>query len=747
MRKMGFGLVLAVALCLTATAWASVVYVDVPALTAEADRVVIGDVIDVSSFWDDDAGLIRSRTTVEVSDVLFDRGAGYVDSGDGRFEVLEMSGGTVGDMTLRVSVLPVFEVGDHVLLFLGDSEIGLVQAFQGAYLTDGELVARMAPSCRRVFEDTLRPLADMLRDIEQALPPGTTLRRVTPYDGSFQIPFSQGRYALCGYDWTYKASPMGENYVINPNCADSAAGSTSEQIAAIQNGPQQWNNAGANFEFTYGGTSSSTSVTYNGVNLVYFDTTPPDGGSYIAATYIWTSGGTDITENDLVFNDRDYVFWNGSGSCSGMMDIWNIAAHEFGHYLCLDHSSNSSATMYYAAGYCETYKRTLHQDDIDGIVAIYGAGPSDPYPPTPDPMTWSSTPSPDGLSSVSMVCTTATDADSPPVQYYFDFTTGSSGGNDSGWQSSTSYTDAGLEANGEYTYRVKARDSATPTANETAYSATETTATLIETPNGVTFGTVSDSYITLNVDGTLSNLAAGSSGAYFDSTTAGGDTGINLWIKTTTDAAYSLDPDTSYTFRVKARNRLGVETAYTSSSSKATLASTPGAPTLSNVTNNSMDINVDPNGNPSYTVFAIMCTATSPTDGTWDGQYVNASGNPSASAVWRTDGDWGTTTVQGLQSATQYTFAVKARNQESVETAFGTGASDTTTSSFAIGDLNCDGYVNNFDIDPFVLVITSTPPYTDYYSAYPGCDHMLADINQDGTVNNFDIDPFVDLIT
>ena len=64
------------------------------------------------------------------------------------------------------------------------------------------------------------------------------------------------------------------------------------------------------------------------------------------------------------------------------------------------------------------------------------------------------------------------------------------------------------------------------------------------------------------------------------------------------------------------------------------------------------------------------------------------------------------------------------------------------------GDLNCDGVLNNFDIDPFVLVLTGTPPlYPEYYAVYPDCDHMLADCNEDGTVNNFDIDAFVYLLT
>ena len=68
--------------------------------------------------------------------------------------------------------------------------------------------------------------------------------------------------------------------------------------------------------------------------------------------------------------------------------------------------------------------------------------------------------------------------------------------------------------------------------------------------------------------------------------------------------------------------------------------------------------------------------------------------------------------------------------------------------SFVYGDLNCDDAVNLFDIDPFVLVVTGTPPsYPEYYGVYPDCGILLADINADGSVDLFDIDPFVDLLT
>ncbi|HOO16198.1 MAG TPA: hypothetical protein PLU99_03735 [Phycisphaerae bacterium] len=69
---------------------------------------------------------------------------------------------------------------------------------------------------------------------------------------------------------------------------------------------------------------------------------------------------------------------------------------------------------------------------------------------------------------------------------------------------------------------------------------------------------------------------------------------------------------------------------------------------------------------------------------------------------------------------------------------------DATCTTGLPGDLNCDGAVNVFDIDPFVLALTDAAAYD---AAYPTCDIELADVNDDGQINAFDIDPFVLLLT
>jgi hypothetical protein len=63
---------------------------------------------------------------------------------------------------------------------------------------------------------------------------------------------------------------------------------------------------------------------------------------------------------------------------------------------------------------------------------------------------------------------------------------------------------------------------------------------------------------------------------------------------------------------------------------------------------------------------------------------------------------------------------------------------------FLLGDMNCDGVINNFDINPFVLALTDPAAYR---ATYPNCNIMNADVNGDGDINNFDINPFVALLT
>jgi hypothetical protein len=60
------------------------------------------------------------------------------------------------------------------------------------------------------------------------------------------------------------------------------------------------------------------------------------------------------------------------------------------------------------------------------------------------------------------------------------------------------------------------------------------------------------------------------------------------------------------------------------------------------------------------------------------------------------------------------------------------------------GDLNCDGAINAFDIEPFILALLNPAGYA---LQFPDCAAGFGDVNGDGAVDAFDIEPFVRLLT
>lgn len=66
------------------------------------------------------------------------------------------------------------------------------------------------------------------------------------------------------------------------------------------------------------------------------------------------------------------------------------------------------------------------------------------------------------------------------------------------------------------------------------------------------------------------------------------------------------------------------------------------------------------------------------------------------------------------------------------------------TSAYVLGDMNVDGQVDFFDIEPFVLALSDPAAYA---TKYPTSDReCVGDINSDGTTNMHDIQPFVELL-
>jgi hypothetical protein len=184
----------------------------------------------------------------------------------------------------------------------------------------------------------------------------------------------------------------------------------------------------------------------------------------------------------------------------------------------------------------------------------------DSTPPTPNPMAFlqpGGSPTPVNTSSISMTAAQASDAFGA-VQYYF-YASGT-GSNSSGWQASRTYSDSGLEANRNYSYKVKARDLSI-SKNETVYSPPVSVATMIETPTALAFNTITDNTVQVTAPDPFTRLTGNLSGLFFemtrlDGTLVGGSL-ANTWVQIQTITTTGLTPGETYRFRVKARNYYG----------------------------------------------------------------------------------------------------------------------------------------------------------------------------------------------
>jgi uncharacterized protein YneR len=261
---------------------------DTAELTNRSDLIVIGEVKNIESHWNP-GETIFTYVTVAVEKTL--------KGNQKELVTLRFPGGEVGEIGLWFSDSPEFSMGEKVKLFLKGKEVfEIVGLYQGKQvITEGEGKAPSGPG----FE----------------------------YDG---------------IHWP-GPSPMGEPYLINPNCADPEAETPEDQIIAIRDGAARaWMNEGnANFTFTYGGTTTKQYPddgvvgSKNGSNEIMFVQDPDywyfhDHPNVIAIAVTWYNPDTlIISECDMAFNDENFTF-NGIGQpTSQEHDIWNVDTNEF----------------------------------------------------------------------------------------------------------------------------------------------------------------------------------------------------------------------------------------------------------------------------------------------------------------------------------------------------------------------------------------------------------------------------------
>jgi hypothetical protein len=179
-------------------------------------------------------------------------------------------------------------------------------------------------------------------------------------------------YSLLGYSWASWPVP----YYVNPTNLDLP---TAAIAPAIRAGADAWpQQSGVAFSFAFAGTSTQTTTTYDGINLIVFRNA--SSGSAIATTYTWYSG-TRLIDADMVFWDAGFQFFTGTSGCSNGFYIEDVATHEFGHALGLGHSDVAGATMYPSISTCSQQSRSLDPDDIAAVRSIYPSAAM-PTPPS-----------------------------------------------------------------------------------------------------------------------------------------------------------------------------------------------------------------------------------------------------------------------------------------------------------------------------------------------------------------------------
>jgi hypothetical protein len=323
--------------------------------------------------------------------------------------------------------------------------------------------------------------------------------------------------------------------------------------------------------------------------------------------------------------------------------------------------------------------------------------------PTPNPMTFLTGGEPNAVSDtqVRMTATTATDALTPPVWYYFTNKTLS--GHDSGWQESTTYTDGGLSSNTLYTYTVKAKDSKAPVPNENTASAdfNATTHAVADTtapdPNPASFATLptalSDTSITMTA-----TTATDDQGVKYYFTNKHGGGHSSGWQTSPTYTDTGLLPDVNYGYTVKYMdNALVPNVTAESNEANAVTSHDTTAP------------------DPNPATFAIAPHATGATTIAMQATIATDSSNPVYYQFWRvatptitgvlsgwqTDSNW---TDSGLTENTTYSYQVQSKDSATTANIGAWSAvASATTGRTVQGLINAAILTRNGS--------TTTPPY------------------------------------
>jgi Matrixin len=373
--------------------------------------IVSGRVASVTSAWDDAGAIVWTYVEILTDRVL----KGEMTEGT---IVLKQLGGTVGETGMRVSGQPGFRAGERVLLYLNsgaDGSLHSAHGFMGKFSiredTSGTAFVERAIGANEIeflgpanvgevtnqapldvyvekIRHTLRREAARVAKLEfeqrgrpvLAVPPEYARKRSQSSGFTPDFALFAG-----GVRWMEADTGQAISYYVNPSGSPVAGGGAAEIARAMNAWPNQ---SGATIRLQVAGQTGSCGILTDNTNTISFgdclnQLDPPVGCSGIVAlTSISFSrepkliGGTTfnrLLEADIIFNKGMNCFLANSANLA------EVACHELGHSIGLDHSSDPTAIMY-AVSHGSGRDATLAADDKAGVLTIYpasaGGGPS-----------------------------------------------------------------------------------------------------------------------------------------------------------------------------------------------------------------------------------------------------------------------------------------------------------------------------------------------------------------------------------
>ncbi len=198
-----------------------------------------------------------------------------------------------------------------------------------------------------------------------------------PYVVSLLVIFIASFWCSSAFAYKVKKTKNGKIIKWNTNTVTyyvNTSGGQPDSLAAIQAAMKTWTDVpSSSFRFVYGGpTTNTVRNPDDGINIIYFEKIR--NKARVARNYVrWNKESGKLYDSDIVFNTAHKL--NAADKCpEDSYDIQSVLTHELGHTLILNElckQTHDEKTMYWKENKGDTKKRTLDQDDIDGISYLY----------------------------------------------------------------------------------------------------------------------------------------------------------------------------------------------------------------------------------------------------------------------------------------------------------------------------------------------------------------------------------------